>query len=193
MPNPESEERTEDLLTFEGITPDIEIRDEGKREIGIKIMTWGEVGRTEEGLELFERGAFDGINPSDVILRMEHEGPPIGVMTELEQRSKDAVGVFRVAQTQRGEEAIQVVKDGMYRGASPMFRRDNHETTYEHTPKGRLARRKRVDMREVSLTWRPTYQGTGPMFLRSEEVMNVAEDFSPGAASGDAGHRAGGE
>jgi hypothetical protein len=148
MPNPESEERTEDLLTFEGIVPDVEIRDEGKREIGVRIMTWGEVGRTEEGLELFERGAFDGTNPTD--------------------------------NTARGDEALTLVRDGMYKGASPMFRRDNHETTYEQTPKGRLARRKRVDMREVSLTWRPTYQGTGPMFLRSEEVQTVAEEFSPG-------------
>jgi hypothetical protein len=83
MPNPEDQTSTEELLTFEGITPDIEIRDEGKREIGVRIMTWGEVGRTEEGLELFERGAFDGTNPSDVILRMEHEGPPIGIGTEI--------------------------------------------------------------------------------------------------------------
>jgi phage head maturation protease len=180
MPNPDDQTSTEELLTFEGIVPDIEIRDEGKREIGVRIMTWGEVGRTEEGLELFERGAFDGTNPSDVILRMEHEGPPIGIGTEIEQRSKDAVGVFRVANTARGDEALTLVRDGMYKGASPMFRRDNHQTTYEQTPNGRLARRKRVDMREVSLTWRPTYQGTGPMFLRSEEVQTVAEDFSPG-------------
>ena len=31
MPNPEDQQSTEDLLTFEGIVPDVEIRDEGKR------------------------------------------------------------------------------------------------------------------------------------------------------------------
>lgn len=175
MPNP-----NDDLLTFEGLAPDIELRDESKREVGVKIMTWGEVGRTEEGFELFERGAFEGTNPSDVILRMEHEGPPIGIGLSIEEREKDAIGVFRVAQTARGDEALTLVKEGMYKGASPMFRRDNHVSTYEQTPKGRLARRKRVDMREVSLTWRPTYSGTGPMFLRSQEDETVAEEFSPG-------------
>ena len=179
MPHPE-QGSTEDLLTFEGLTPAIEIRDESKREVGVRIMTWGEIGRTEEGLELFERGAFEGTNPADVVLRMEHEGPPIGIGTEIQERDKDAVGVFRVAQTARGDEALTLIKEGMYKGSSPMFRRDNHQTTYEQTPNGRLARRKRVDMREVSLTWRPTYQGTGPMFLRSQEEAPVAEEFSPG-------------
>lgn len=174
MPNPD------DLLTFEGLAPEIEVRSESKREVGVRIMTWGEVGRTEEGLELFERGAFAGTNASDVVLRMEHEGPPIGIGVDIEEREKDAIGVFRVAQTARGDEALTLIKEGMYKGSSPMFRRDNHQTVYEQTPNGRLARRQRVDMREVSLTWRPTYQGTGPMFLRSEGVAPVAEDFSPG-------------
>jgi phage head maturation protease len=179
MPNPD-QQSTEELLTFEGLAPEIEIRNESKREVGVKIMTWGEVGRTEEGLELFERGAFSGTKPSDVVLRMEHEGPPIGIGTEIEEREKDAIGVFRVAQTARGDEALTLIKEGMYKGSSPMFRRDNHQTVYEQTPNGRLARRKRVDMREVSLTWRPTYQGTGPMFLRSEGEKPVAEEYSPG-------------
>lgn len=174
MPSPD------DLLTFEGLAPDIEIRSESKREIGVRIMTWGQIGRTEEGLELFERGAFEGTDPANVVLRMEHEGPPIGMGLSIEEREKDAIGVFRVANTARGDEALTLVKEGMYKGASPMFRRDNTLTAFEQTPQGRLARRQRVDMREVSLTWRPTYTGTGPMFLRSDvEDSSVAEDYVP--------------
>ena len=170
MPNPD------DLLTFDGLEPDIELRSESKREIGVRIMTWGQIGKTEEGLELFERGAFEGTDPANVVLRMEHEGPPIGMGLSIEEREKDAIGVFRVANTARGDEALTLVKEGMYKGASPMFRRDNTVTAFEQTPQGRLARRQRVDMREVSLTWRPTYTGTGPMFLRSQEDSVVAEE-----------------
>lgn len=174
MPAPDN-----DLLTLEGLEPDLYIRDEAKREIGIKIVTWGEVGRTEEGLETFDRGAFDDVDPSNVVLRMEHEGPPAGIGVSIEQGEKYATGVFRAAQTARGDEALTLVREGMYKGASPMFRRDGHVTEYARTDKGeRLARRKRVDLREVSLTWRPTYTGTGPMFLRSEDSV-VAETQDP--------------
>src|SRR5687767_11880314 len=124
-------------------------------------MHWEEIGRTEEGLEVFERGAFSDSKPEDIVLRMEHEGPPVGRGIELEERDDGQVGVFRVYPTARGDEALTLAKEGAYRGASPMFRKDNHVTVYERASNGeRLARRKKVDAREVSMTWRPTYQGT---------------------------------
>lgn len=171
MPNP-------DLLTFEGIQPDIEVRSESKREIGIRFMRWGEIGRTEEGLETFEPGAFDGNRPEDYVLRMEHEGPPAGRGIALERDDIGQIGVFHVAPTARGDELLTLAKEGYYKGASPMFRRDNAVTKYERTPDGqRLARRMKVDGREVSLTWRPTYQGTEVLFARSElEDSQVAEE-----------------
>jgi phage head maturation protease len=175
MPNPES---SDELLTFEGIAPDIEVRSESKREVGIRFMKWGEIGRTEEGLETFDPGAFDDNKPEDIVLRMEHEGPPAGRGIALERDQIGQIGVFKVAPTARGDELMTLAKEGYYRGASPMFRRDNHVTTYERTKDGqRLARRKKVDTREVSLTWRPTYQGTEVLFARSEvEEAQVAEE-----------------
>lgn len=172
MPNPE-------LLVFEGIQPDIEVRSESAREIGIRFMRWGEIGRTEEGLETFEPGAFDENKPEDIVLRMEHEGPPVGKAIALERDEIGQTGVFRVANTTRGDEALTLAKEGYYRGASPMFRRDNHVTTYERAKDGqRLARRRKVDTREVSMTWRPTYQGTDVLFARSQEESKVAEEYT---------------
>lgn len=176
MPNPDSMSRG-DLLTFDGIEPDIEVRSESKREIGIRFMRWGEIGRTEEGLETFEPGAFDDNRPEDYVLRMEHEGPPAGRGIALERDEIGQIGVFKVAPTARGDELMTLAKEGYYRGASPMFRRDNAVTKYERTKDGqRLARRMKVDGREVSLTWRPTYQGTEVLFARSEEESQVAEE-----------------
>jgi phage head maturation protease len=177
MPNDE-------LLTFEAddSQPEVEIRSESKREIAIRFMKWGEIGRTEEGLEVFEEGAFDDSRPEDIVLRMEHEGPPVGSGISLERDKIGQIGVFRVAPTSRGDEALTLAKEGIYKGASPTFRRDNHVTVYERTSDGqRLARRKKVDTREVSMTWRPTYTGTAVLYARAqEEVPAVAEDFSPG-------------
>lgn len=167
----------DDLLTFSPVEPDVEIRNESKREIAIRFMKWGEIGRTEEGLETFEPGAFDDNRPEDIILRMEHEGPPAGIGIALERDDIGQTIVGRAANTPRGDEMLQLAKEGIYKGASPMFRRDNHQTKYERMQDGqRLARRIKVDTREVSLTWRPTYQGTGPLFVRSQEEIAVAED-----------------
>jgi hypothetical protein len=47
-----------DLLRFQGIEPEVEVRSESDREIGIRFMKYGEIGRTESGLEMFEAGAF---------------------------------------------------------------------------------------------------------------------------------------
>jgi hypothetical protein len=121
---------------------------------------------------------------------MEHEGAPVGGAISLERDKIGQIGVFRVSPTTRGDEALTLAKEGIYKGASPTFRRDNHVTVYERTSDGqRLARRKKVDTREVSLTWRPTYTGTAVLYTRSEaeepkeETPKVAEDFEPGPES----------
>src|SRR6187401_3013358 len=107
MPNPDSS-----ALTFEGIEPEIEVRSESDREIGIRFMTYGEIGRTAQGLEVFEPGAFSGTDPTSVIIRMEHEGPPAGRGLALEERSDHAVLIARAANTPRGDELMALAKDG---------------------------------------------------------------------------------
>lgn len=177
MPNP-------DLLTFRGIEPDIEVRSESDRELGIRFMVWDELGETESGLELFRRGAFEGSDPNKVVLRMEHEGPPAGRGISLSEDEKGAVLVARAAPTARGDELMALARDGYYHGASPMYA--GVQESYGRTESGRRVRiREKVDLREVSLTWRPTYKGTEVLYARSEtppehqEKIDVAEDIIP--------------
>jgi len=166
MPSPD------EVLTFEegDQQPEIEVRSESDREIGIRFMTYGEIGRTAQGLEVFEPGAFSGTDPTSVIIRMEHEGPPAGRGLALEERSDHAVLIARAANTPRGDELMSLAKDGFFKGASPSFEASEGGSTFKYVDRQRVTVRKKVGLREVSLTWRPTYAGTEVLYARSQEL-----------------------
>ena len=170
MPTPDQ------LLTFTGQEPAIEVRSESAREIAIRFMKWNELGQTEQGLEEFQKGAFTGTDPGNVILRMEHEGPPIGRGIELEERDDGAIMVFKVAPTSRGDELLTLASQGYFKGASPSFRPVEGGDSHRYEGKRRVIVRKRVDMREVSTTWRPTFAGTEVLFTRTEGESMAADD-----------------
>lgn len=159
-----------DLLEFQGIEPELEVRSESERLIGIRFMKYGEIGRTAEGLEVFEPGAFAGTDASRVVIRMEHEGPPAGRGVSLEEREDSAVIVAKAAGTPRGDELLTLAKEGYFRGASPSFLEVEGGTSHKYIGKERVTVRKRVDLREISPTWRPTYAGTEVLFARTQQL-----------------------
>jgi phage head maturation protease len=169
-----------DLLRFQGIEPEVEVRSESDREIGIRFMKYGEIGRTESGLEMFEAGAFAGTDPTSVILRAEHEGPPAGRGIALEERGDSAIFIAKVAPTARGDELMTLAREGYFRGASPSFVPVEKGTAYRNVGRERVAVRQRVDLREISVTWRPTYAGTEVLYARSQmevgQVNTTQED-----------------
>ena len=157
-----------DLLRFEGIEPEVEVRSESEREIAIVFMKYGEIGRTADGLEMFERGAFEGADPTKVILRAEHEGPPAGRGIALEERDDKAIFIAKAAPTARGDEIMTLAREGYFSGASPSFVPVDKGTTYRNVGRERVAVRQRVDLREISVTWRPTYAGTEVLYARTQ-------------------------
>ena len=177
MPNPES------LLTFTGQEPDIEVRSESAREIAIRFMKWNELGQTEQGLEEFRKGAFEGTDPTSVILRAEHEGPPAGRGIALEERDDGAILVAKAAPTPRGDELLTLAREGYFRGASPSFRSIEGGDSHRYQDRRRVTVRNRVDLREVSLTWRPTFAGTEVLYTRTEGDSVAAEDTVEPTAS----------
>ncbi len=188
MPNPEQRESVrygaDDVLTFEGAEPEIEVRSESDRQIAIRFMKYGEIGRTAQGLEMFEAGAFTGTDPTAVVIRMEHEGPPAGRGNALEERSDSAVLIGTAAATPRGDELMQLAREGYFRGASPSFNRVDGGDSTKYVGRERVTIRKKVDLREVSLTWRPTYSGTEVLYARSQQledspVTDTAVDTAP--------------
>jgi hypothetical protein len=179
-----------ELIRVEPSTEPIEVRSESERIVALRIAKWGDIGRTAQGNERFDAGAFDadpvsGINqPANVILRMEHEGPPAGRGVELERRDDGQYGVFRVAPTARGDELLTLAREGYYRGVSPSFEEVEGGTAYEGRGEARIIARKRVNLREVSLTWRPTYEGTAVIYARSDstnEGATMTEDQATNA------------
>lgn len=157
------------VLTFEEVAPEIEVRSESKREVAVRIMKWDTVGETAIGKEKFRAGAFDGVRPEKVILRMEHEGPPAGRAIALERQEDGQIAVFKVASTSRGDELLTLARDGYYTGASPSFMPLEGGSVIEGRGSDRVTVRTKVDLREVSLTWRPTYSGTGVLYARTQE------------------------
>ena len=163
-----------ELVTWEAAPSGVvELRSESDRTVALRIARWGDIGKTAQGNERFDSGAFDadpatGMNdPANVILRMEHEGPPAGRGISLERTSEGQIGVFRVAPTARGDELLTLAKEGYYKGVSPSFEEVEGGTAYEGRGQQRIIARKRVNLREVSLTWRPTYEGTAVIYARS--------------------------
>jgi phage head maturation protease len=146
----------------------LEVRSASKREIVARIVPWGVVVDTKQGPELFLPGAFDGTDPSGVVLRMDHEGSPAGRGLSLEQRSDGAWMDFKVSATQRGDEILTLADDRVTRGVSVSFLEVPGGTSIE-TRNGRRVRvHNRVALREVSTTWRPTYVDALIQFTRSQ-------------------------
>ena len=114
---------------------------------------------------------------------MEHEGPPAGRGLELERKEDGQYGVFRVAPTPRGDELLTLAKEGYYRGVSPSFQEVDGGTAYEGRGEGRIIARKRVNLREVSLTWRPTYEGTAVIYARTN-TESLGGDMTTEAING---------
>jgi len=59
--------------------------DEDKRELLIQVLPWNKDARTARGYERFEKGAFEGIDPSRFVLRQRHQDPPTGRGMSLEE------------------------------------------------------------------------------------------------------------
>lgn len=162
----------------------IEIRSAARREIGLLIVPWERPVMTRNGPEVFMRGAFDGLDPSKVVLRLEHENPPAGRGIEYEDRADGAYMVFRVSKTTRGDDILTLAEDGTTPGASVGFKDiPGGVQMYRHGGKS-LRVVHRADLKEVSTTWQPTWQEAGVQFVRSEDaegdpVTEAVADVAP--------------
>jgi HK97 family phage prohead protease len=152
--------------------------DEDKRELYGLIVPFGEDAETARGLELFEAGAFDGVDPSKVVLRMRHQDPPTGRMVELEQKEDGAYGRFIVSKTAAGDEQLTLARDGVETGLSIGF--EDGEFSKERVGDRIRFRHKTGRLSEVSTTWRPAYKAAA--VLQTRERDDMAEEPNTGRA-----------
>lgn len=183
-------EPSTELQTFD-VVDSLEIRNLDKREIGAFIVPWNVTVNTPQGLEEFERGAFAGIDPTKVKLRMEHQNPVAGKGVSLEERSDGAYMVFRVSKTAKGDEILTLAADGVTDGVSVGFMEKPGGTVIKQRSGRRVRVHRSVDLREVSTTWQPVYERAAVQYVRSktapaEETPVPENQAAPEAAASEA-------
>jgi hypothetical protein len=111
--------------------------------------------------EVFEPGAFKRqINAAARLeLRYEHrDGLPdsVGVCRELHEESSGLYGVFAVHRGAFGDQALELVREGILPGFSIGF--TDRYTHWKRTPEGTVVRRS-CQLHEISLVRTPAYKG----------------------------------
>ena len=168
-------------VEFESV---VAVRNLSKRELDVRLVPWGQVAETSNGLEMFERGAFAEDQPSGVLLHgLEHEAHiglgqggqpvmtrhPVGKAIALEDREDAQYATFRVAKTSRGDEVLALADEGIVTGVSVEFSPVAGGTEFRSQGGRRLSVHKRARLSGASTTYRPTYPDAAVIAVRSKE------------------------
>lgn len=143
------------------------------RRLVIRLVRWGEVATdTPEGIrEAFAPGAFDGVDPADVILESQrHDGPVVGVGERIDQDDTEARIVMRLASDDPEADRLYQLAapaphgDGILRNASIVFRpRPGGSRTRDDG----VIERSSVDLARVAVLDRGAYPSSGVIAARN--------------------------
>lgn len=173
---------------------DIEVRAsaDGRTVHGI-VVPYGQVARVSDGGpsydEMFAPGAFTrdiqarNGNFSRVKLLMQHNSSqPIGRATVLREDAAGLYGEFRISDVEAGNEALQLLRDGVLDSFSVGFRPISHEK------RAGVTVRTKASIRESSLVTFPAYEGAAVGGLRAafeglsvDERMELLRQYEAGA------------
>ena len=171
------------------IDAELHVRDAARREIEMRVVPWDVTVDLGGTLERFVPGAFDHINPGDVVLwPPQHafqlggsaSGPvpvrvPAGRGIATENRADGQVLVVKVAATSAGDDILALANEGLVRGVSAEFRELPGGTVIDKVNGRRRRNIHKADLRGVVTTYSPAY---GPqaevLSIRSTEG-NVSE------------------
>lgn len=151
---------------------ELEVRDLEKREILVRLARWGDQAETPIGVEEVLPGAFQGIDPKSVVLRLGHEGDPAGrgMGAAIEEREDGAYMVLRASRTIRGDEALELARDGVTRYTSVEYDPRTTRASYENRAGRRVIAISKMALRAVALTWKPYYAQTAVLEVRDQET-----------------------
>jgi HK97 family phage prohead protease len=166
-------------------SPDMEIRSggDGRTVCGIAVPYNQRTPIREFGLsfdEEFIRGSFARTiaERGDRVKFLEqHDSTkPLGRATELREDAAGLYAEFRVSKTQRGDEFLELFRDGAMDSLSIGFL----PVLDDQRNGGKHIIRKEVKLREVSAVTFPAYEGavlSGLRSLQDDEVQRAAEAF----------------
>lgn len=137
--------------------------DSDSRTISGRIVTWGEAGNTSAGKTVF---AKDSIALKPVKLFIDHNmDKPIGKVLDFETTDEGIDATFKIANTQRGNDALVEAMEGLKDGFSVGIKL----TEYDNTDEGLIV--KNSQLIEVSLVETPA--------IDSARVSEVAASDDP--------------
>jgi phage head maturation protease len=143
------------------------VRDEGSRLIDLRIMPWNVPAMTQDGMEAFERGAFDGIDASRVTIESGGHGRAlVGRGVTLENREDAEYMTARIAPTAAGDELLTLAREGVYQDASVAF----YPVAGGHRRRGGVTYRSRADLRRVAILERGSYPEAAVLAVRTEST-----------------------
>jgi len=169
----------EELVVTELPAGELEVRSVEKREIGALIVPWNTVVDTPIGYESFKPGAFAHVDPTKVVLRLEHEGPPIGRGKAIEERAMGAYMLFGVSKTQRGDEGLTLAADGVTPYVSIEYAPSGSKSEVAYKGGRRTTELSKVDLRAVGITHKPYYRQAEILHVRAEGEPEVTEAAPP--------------
>ena len=164
-----------DNPTLAFTTDDISVMDDEERSVPsgppagrsllIRLFKWDEVALTPQGRESFSRGAFTDTVPSNVLIESQaHGGSIVGKGEAIED---DGVGPLlraRVSATTDGDDLLTLIKDGVLKAASVVFR----PTQSRHRSDGVIERNK-ADLKKVAILPSGAYPSASVLAVRSED------------------------
>lgn len=171
----------------------VQLRDEAKRELDIRLFGWGEVINTINGTEEFVRGEFAIDDPGRVrLMGVEHAAQlgigqdgkprmvrvPTGKGTAYRDEDDGPHMTFRVSRTSAGDDQLELARDGIVTGASVEFLEIPGGTVTEKRGNRRHRKHMRVDLRGVTTTYQPAYETAQVLAVRSQEE-HVSEPTAP--------------
>jgi HK97 family phage prohead protease len=147
--------------------------DQDGRIVYGRAVPYGEITEVQEHGRRFQeefcRGAFAKAcqNPPDKVkFCFNHENTPIGVAQRLEERADGLYAELRMSKTSRGDDLIQLVRDGALNSLSVRFRGLQPRQITEH-----VAWREAM-LREISLVPWGQYEGSWAA-ARSDEPVSL--------------------
>lgn len=151
------------------LTGDIVESHAERRELVVRLHAWGDVADTPVGLETFEPGAFDEVDPASVVLVEPEHGAPAGVGVSLERRADAQYMVLRASRTARGDEVLELARDGVTRHVSVEYDPRHTRAVWKVLADGRrVVAITKAALRAVAPTYKPYYTQTAILAVRSQ-------------------------
>jgi hypothetical protein len=141
--------------------------DTDSRTISGRIVTWGEAGNTSAGKTVF---AKDSIALKPVKLFIDHNmDKPIGKVLDFETSDEGIDATFKIANTQRGNDALVEAMEGLKDGFSVGIKL----TDYDNTDEGLVV--KMSNLVEVSLVETPAIDSARVSEVAASDETNEQE------------------